>query len=110
MTHPELVVVDASATVPVLVPEVWSESAHRLFAAEARDVRLVAPAFWRLECGNAIRKKVARRTLHPVDGLAALDRIERLALTTVDVSELLAMMAAPAFMCRSAARASQKYE
>lgn len=83
-------VLDASAALPFVLPEENSLRVARIFdAVNDNAIRLVAPSFWRLECGNAIWKHVRRGTLHPVHAFAAMRRIERLPVSLLDTDHLI---------------------
>jgi len=87
--RPRTCVLDASAALPFVLPEDNSAAVARIFdQVSSGAVRLVAPSFWLLECGNAIWKHVRRGTLQPTDAFAAMRRLERLPVSTLD-SELL---------------------
>jgi len=58
-------VVDASVAVKWFVPERFSEAAGRL---QQPDRRLSVPAFFWLEIGNVLSKKIRRGELTPADG------------------------------------------
>lgn len=96
---PRRVVLDASATIPALVPEPLSASARNVFASESHLVQLVAPEFWLIECGNALWKKVRRKVLTVAEAGHALDRLEALSVTRIAQLELHAPACMTAFAC-----------
>lgn len=63
-----MIVLDASVALKWVLNEDESELAQR-----ALSLSLIAPEFWRIECGNALRKAVAKGEATPAQ---ALDRLQ----------------------------------
>ena len=70
-------VVDASVGIKWFLPEIHSEAAGRLPLLNAS---LHVPAFFHLELGNILSKRIRRDELAPEEGKAILNELQRLPL------------------------------
>ena len=70
-------VVDASVGIKWFLPEIHSEAAGRLPSLKAS---LHIPAFFQLELGNVLSKKIRRNELTPEEGEAILNELQRVPL------------------------------
>lgn len=70
-------VVDASVGIKWFLPEIHSEAASRLPLLNAS---LHVPAFFHLEIGNVLSKRIRRNELTPEEGEAILKELQRIPL------------------------------
>ncbi len=70
-------VVDASVGIKWFLPEIHSEAAGRLPLLKAS---LHVPAFFHLEIGNVLSKRIRRNDLAPEEGEAILNELHRVPL------------------------------
>lgn len=70
-------VVDASVGIKWFLPEIHSEPAGRLSSLKAS---LHVPAFFHLEIGNVLSKRIRRNELTPEEGEAILKELQRVPL------------------------------
>ena len=70
-------VVDASVGIKWFLPEIHSEAASRLSSFKAS---LHVPAFFHLELGNVLTKRIRRDELAPEEGEAILKELQRVPL------------------------------
>lgn len=70
-------VVDASVGIKWFLPEIHSEAAGRLPLLKAS---LHVPAFFHLEIGNVLSKRIRRNELAPEEGEAILKELQRVPL------------------------------
>ncbi len=70
-------VVDASVGIKWFLPEIHSEAAGRLPLLNAS---LHVPAFFHLELGNVLSKRIRRDELAPEEGKAILNELQRIPL------------------------------
>ena len=70
-------VVDASVGIKWFLPEIHSEAACRLSSLKAS---LHVPAFFYLELGNVLSKRIRRNELTPEEGAMILKELQRLPL------------------------------
>jgi len=93
-------VVDANVIVPFALPEARSAEVRTVFdAASDGTARLIAPSFWRIECGNVVWKYVHRRLLDAGAARAAFDLLYALPIVSVDTEMLMDVALDVAIAC-----------
>lgn len=89
-SHVHTYVVDANVIVPFVLPEARSAEIRRVFdAAHDGRARLVAPAFWRVECGNVIWKYARRGFMEAGAARDAFDLLDALPIASIDTEILI---------------------